>query len=231
MATIAGAIIQAAGFRPGASGILFQTDNAADIGATAANRPRDLHLGRNAAIAGTLVVTGATAVQALTATTLGITDAFSATLSTNSDYAHTITNANAGTAAEANLYVRNAAANSAAVQIGVGGTGFTTAGGYIQDAGWVATGTALAGGLSIIARAGDVRVYAGGHTNLIGTWSTTGLAMNSLAVSGVTTLATALGVTWDFGAAAVVSPTSPNRTLRVKVAGTDYYIAAKTTND
>lgn len=61
MATIAGAILQAAGFRPGASGILFQTDNAADIGATAANRPRDLHLGRNAAIAGTLTVVGAAA--------------------------------------------------------------------------------------------------------------------------------------------------------------------------
>lgn len=60
MATISGAIIQAAGFRPGASGILFQSDNAADIGAAAANRPRDLHLGRNAAVGGTLAVTGAT---------------------------------------------------------------------------------------------------------------------------------------------------------------------------
>lgn len=59
MATIAGAILQSAGLRPGASGILFQSDNAADIGAAAANRPRDLHLGRNAAIAGTLAVTGA----------------------------------------------------------------------------------------------------------------------------------------------------------------------------
>lgn len=59
MPTIAGAILQLAGFRPGASGILFQSDNAADIGATAANRPRDLHVGRNAAIAGTATVSGA----------------------------------------------------------------------------------------------------------------------------------------------------------------------------
>lgn len=62
MATISGAILQAAGFRPGASGIQFQVDNAADIGATAASRPRDLHLGRNALIGGTLGVTGATTV-------------------------------------------------------------------------------------------------------------------------------------------------------------------------
>lgn len=50
-------------------------------------------------------------------------------------------------------------------------------------------------------------------------------------LSGATTLATALGSAWDFGAAAVVSPTSPNRTLRVKIGGIDYYIAAKLTND
>jgi hypothetical protein len=36
---------------------------------------------------------------------------------------------------------------------------------------------------------------------------------------------------WKFGQAAVVSPTSPNRTIEVEVNGTTYYIAAKTTND
>lgn len=45
------------------------------------------------------------------------------------------------------------------------------------------------------------------------------------------TLTTAAGVAYDFGAANVVSPTSPNRTLTVIVGGTTYYIAAKTTND
>lgn len=53
MATIAGAILQAAGFRPGASGILFQSDNAADIGAAAANRPRDVFVARNVTASGT----------------------------------------------------------------------------------------------------------------------------------------------------------------------------------
>lgn len=36
---------------------------------------------------------------------------------------------------------------------------------------------------------------------------------------------------WKIGEAATVSPTSPNRTLRVEVDGTVYYIHAKTTND
>lgn len=36
---------------------------------------------------------------------------------------------------------------------------------------------------------------------------------------------------WKIGEAATVSPTSPNRTLRVEVDGVVYYIHAKTTND
>jgi hypothetical protein len=36
---------------------------------------------------------------------------------------------------------------------------------------------------------------------------------------------------WKLGEAATVSPTSPNRTIRVEIDGTVYYIAAKTTND
>ena len=36
---------------------------------------------------------------------------------------------------------------------------------------------------------------------------------------------------WKLGEAATVSPTSPNRTIRVEIDGTVYYIHAKTTND
>ena len=36
---------------------------------------------------------------------------------------------------------------------------------------------------------------------------------------------------WRLGEAATVSPTSPNRTIRVEIDGTVYYIHAKTTND
>lgn len=42
------------------SSILWTTDNSVDIGASGANRPRDVFLGRNAAIGGTLGVTGDT---------------------------------------------------------------------------------------------------------------------------------------------------------------------------
>ena len=36
---------------------------------------------------------------------------------------------------------------------------------------------------------------------------------------------------WKLGEAATVSPTSPNRTIRVEIDGTVYYLHAKTTND
>ena len=36
---------------------------------------------------------------------------------------------------------------------------------------------------------------------------------------------------WELGAAGVVTPTSPNRTIEVEIGGTAYYIHAKTTND
>jgi hypothetical protein len=42
--------------------LIFSPDNSADIGASGANRPRDLFLGRNAVIGGTLGVTGNTAI-------------------------------------------------------------------------------------------------------------------------------------------------------------------------
>lgn len=48
--------------------LIWGTDNAQDIGASGANRPRDLFLGRNALIGGTLGVTGLT-----TAATLAVT--------------------------------------------------------------------------------------------------------------------------------------------------------------
>lgn len=104
---------------------------------------------------------------------VGKTGAIAAAHSVDGDYAHSITNANAGTAAEANLYVRNAAAANAGVAVGVAGTGYTTAGGFVQDAGWVSAGSALSGGLSLIARGGTLRVYANGHTNLCATFSST----------------------------------------------------------
>lgn len=51
--------------------LLFSADNTLDIGASGATRPRDLFLGRNAAIGGTLGVTGATTLSS----TLGVSGA------------------------------------------------------------------------------------------------------------------------------------------------------------
>lgn len=50
---------------------------------------------------------------------------------------------------------------------------------------------------------------------------------------GLFTQAPASGTSgvWKLGNVATVSPTSPNRTVRVDIDGTAYYIAAKTTND
>lgn len=45
-----------------AGNLIFGTDNTYDIGASAATRPRDLFLGRNASVGGTLGVTGASAL-------------------------------------------------------------------------------------------------------------------------------------------------------------------------
>lgn len=59
MATLSSAILQLAGFRPGASGIMFTADNTADIGAAADNRPRDLHVARNTVLGNLLTVQGA----------------------------------------------------------------------------------------------------------------------------------------------------------------------------
>ncbi len=90
-------------------------------------------------------------------------------------------------------------------------------------------GVAGAGGDTYIVEsaANVLDMYAGGTKTL------------SLTTSGVTITGTisttnpagGAGPAWKFGVAATVSPTAPDRTLRVDIAGTSYYLAAKTTND
>ncbi len=57
-----------------------------------------------------------------------------------------------------------------------------------------------------------------GAAQFIGTISTAAPAGSSAGV-------------WKLGAAAVVSPTSPNRTIAIDIGGSVYYLAAKTTNN
>lgn len=162
---------------------------------------------------------------------LYIGDSFTATKSTNADFAHYIYNANAGTGAQATLYVSNATTSSESTFIGVNGTGLTTVGGFVQDGGFLGTGTNLSGGFSIMARAAssDVRIYAGSHTNLIATFASTGVTTftGNVTASSVSIGGSAVTIT----AVNSVSPTSPNRTVTITYGGTTLYLAAKTTND
>ena len=85
---------------------------------------------------------------------------------TNGEIAHRLQNVNAGNAAESTLYITNAASNAAGLALGATGTGFTAAGGFVQDGGIVGTGTGASGGLSIMTRAdAPIRFYTNGHTN------------------------------------------------------------------
>jgi len=79
------------------------------------------------------------------------------------------------------------------------------------------------------AGAEHARIDASGNL-LIGTTS----ASAKLFVNGdIRTAAPAGGsaASWKLGVAAVVSPTSPNRTIQLDVGGTLYYLHAKTTNN
>jgi hypothetical protein len=76
-----------------------------------------------------------------------------------------IGNNNGGAAAWSGFEARNAFATATStLRVGVNGTGFTTSGARIQDAGMVLTDTDLSGGLVIgsLATAANVLVYAGG---------------------------------------------------------------------
>lgn len=82
-----------------------------------------------------------------------------------------------------------------------------------------------------------INTYSGGETLLN---TSTDAGNYKLQVSGniyntgsITTGAPSGGSIkpWKIGEAATVSPTSPNRTIRVEIDGTVYYLHAKTTND
>lgn len=73
----------------------------------------------------------------------------------------------------------------------------------------------------------DFRFYSGADRATLTTAGALTLA------SSITTSAPNGGTAaaWKLGTVAVVSPTSPNRTIELDVAGTIYYLAAKTTNN
>lgn len=96
---------------------------------------------------------------------------------------------------------------------------------------------------SINARAGTVyRAYEAANikyvelkhdgTNAVLASSSGDMVLQAVGTTQLTLKQNAL-IRWDNGSFAVnvVSPTAPNRTISIDIAGTTYYIAAKTTND
>jgi hypothetical protein len=78
-----------------------------------------------------------------------------------------IENANTGTGAYAEFQARNTnASNSTSLRVMAMGTGWTTAGGFVQNSGVLNADISLTGGLSIMTRANaNMRFYTNGHTN------------------------------------------------------------------
>lgn len=148
------------------------------------------------------------------------------TKTTSASYYHTIDNQSSGTAAVSGFYAKS---YQSGFQEGIAlqsiSSGFSDA----TVAGWgrITTDGRL-NGLILNAYTGKLISMRINNTEY-GKVDANGLTASNLISSG--TVKTALNVTWDLGAANVVSPTSPNRTLTVKVGGTTYYVAAKTTND
>ena len=75
-------------------------------------------------------------------------------------------NDDSGAAAESVVYVTNSSTVSDGLFLQTYGASATTAGGFVQDASIVGSGTGASGGLSIMTRANaDMRFYTNGHTN------------------------------------------------------------------
>jgi hypothetical protein len=75
-------------------------------------------------------------------------------------------NDNSGAAAEAVIYITNSSTVADGLFLQTYGANGTTAGGFVQDASIIGSGTGASGGLSIMTRANaDMRFYTNGHTN------------------------------------------------------------------
>ncbi len=129
----------------GATGaLLWNTDNTYDLGATGATRPRDLFLGRNAVVGGTLSVTGHVTLEGVTSTgatgtqkivfdtaptisALVVTGSFTATgLVTNADLANASTTVNGQTCTLGSTCTITASATSITIGSTTIGSGTTT---------------------------------------------------------------------------------------------------------
>ena len=171
--------------------------------------PSVFRLGTNISGTSVAVVVNTSTIGTFSSTGLAVTGALSAT--------GVIT----GTATASALSLSGATTGNR--RIDIGNTGQTTNIGVDSSTG----GAAIAGGAaySTFINSGAVGspVQIGVNGVLIGSFSSTGLAVTgTLSATG----ALAIGNTVN-----TVSPTSPNRTVTIVIGGTTYYLAAKTTND
>lgn len=134
-----------------------------------------------------------------------------------------VINTGSGTGDWSSIEVRNAAASTDAIRMYCLGTGFTTSGTNVQDAGVLTTGTNISGGMSIGTQASaDLRLYtnntlrttiqAGGNTihtarvqlskgaNVASAGDLTlGSAGNSFSITGTTTINAITTTNWQAG--------------------------------
>jgi hypothetical protein len=178
-----------------ATGLTWVTDNINDIGASGANRARDLFLGRNAAIGGTLAVTGVATLSnnATVGGTLGVTGAttLSSTLAVTSN---ATVGGTLGVTGATTLSSTLSVSNNATVGGTLGVTGVTT----LSSTLGVTGATTLSSTLSVSNNAtvgGTLGVT--GATTLSSTLEVTSNATvgGTLGVTGATTLSSTLGVT------------------------------------
>lgn len=100
------------------------------------------------------------------------------TQSTNGATTWTASNTNGGTAAYAGFSATNDGSNGYLGLFALG-TAWTTAGSFVQDAGVLDAGANLSGGLSVVARGGDIRFYSNSGTTLTATLTATKLNLAS----------------------------------------------------
>ncbi len=93
----------------------------------------------------------------------------------------------------------------------------------------IANELTVTGGDNLAIRStGNIQLAAGSDAvtvTLSSSTATFGTSLSTLGPDG------AAGPAWKLGVADTVSPTSPNRTIRVDIGGTSYYLHAKTTNN
>lgn len=77
-----------------------------------------------------------------------------------------VSNINGGVGAFAEVFATNNNLTTGGMRLLCTGTGFTTSGGFLQNAGILSADSELAGGMSILTRnaAGEIRFYVGGNT-------------------------------------------------------------------